>query len=267
MKLRFRFYVAISLAGVAGVGASAATIGIDARNGGANANLALGSDFGFFRGAVTSSGNTIVNLFSFNTTDLASLDALILTQAMDPGPSEYSIAEISAVHNFVANGHGLLVVGEGGLSSDATVPNLNSLVMRYGVTYAGVPLGGSGDFVGSFATHALTIGLGTVGVDFYRPLSLIASPAVDLTLAGPDFLAAVNGVGGSGNVVLIGDSSMWADPNFLGVGSDTPINFGSNRLLLQNTLSFITVPEPSSCTLLVMGALAFFRLRKFGKTR
>jgi hypothetical protein len=57
---------------------------------------------------------------------------------------------------------------------------------------------------------------------------------------------------------------MWTDP---GEGSDTPINFGSNLRLLQNTISFITVPEPSTYALLVISILGTFGLRKHTKRR
>jgi hypothetical protein len=256
-----KFYSLLILAVATSLTARAAVIGIDALHGG-NAgdtgNVGLGANYSQFRSTLTSSGNSIVNLLSFNSADLAGLDALMVTQPAELDATLYTASEISAIQNFVASGHGLVVIGEGGFNKNLTVPNLNTLVSPYGVTFAGSPLAPSGAYASNFLAHPLTVGLGSVGVDYYRPLSTISPPAVDLTITGPDFLAAVNGVGGSGNVVLLGDSSMWTNP---GAGSDTPINYGSNLLLLQNTISFITVPEPSSYALMAMSLLAF-RSRK-----
>jgi hypothetical protein len=64
--------------------------------------------------------------------------------------------------------------------------------------------------------------------------------------------------GGAGNVVLLTDSSLWSD---LGAGSDRPITFGDNQLLLKNIVQF-TVPEPATVTLLCLGSLALFKKRR-----
>jgi hypothetical protein len=245
---------------------TAATIGIDARHGDASsspaANLATGTNFDDFRATIVAEGHTLVNLNSFTATDLAGIDALIVRQSPRI-PGVFGSAEISDIHAFVTAGHGLLVMAEGGFSSDSTVANINSLASPFGITYGASPLHGEGFTVNGFLPHPVTLGVNTIGVDFFRPMVSISAPALDLTLLSGDndILAAVNGINGRGNVVLLSDISLWVDAD---VQSDRTITFGDNRLLLQNTISFVAVPEPSIFLLAVVGGLmvwAFYRRR------
>jgi hypothetical protein len=240
----------------------AAIIGIDSRDGeDASAILATGNDFDTFRDTITELGYTIIPISSFEAADLVGLDSLILKQPNSYySPTGFSASEISAIHAFVNGGGGLVVHAEGGSGSETYFSNVNSLVSPYGVIYADSATEASGHTITDLVAHPVTEGVTMFGVDYQRQFISITSPAVDLTIgSGPDdALAVINGVGGAGNVVLLTDSSLWSD---LGAGSDRPITFGDNQLLLKNIVQF-TVPEPATVTLLCLGSLALFKKRR-----
>jgi hypothetical protein len=231
----------------------AAVIGIDNRDGGDLLNglsSFLGSSrYSTFRSIITSGGNTIVLLTKFDSAHLAGLDAVILKQP-DSITHQFSTTEISSLHSFVSAGHGLLVQGEGGFNTDDTTPNLNLLVAPYGVSYASAASQANGYAIGGILPSPLTVGVSSIGVDFERTFSSVSSPAVDLTIASgsDDGLAYLPG----GRVAFLSDASLWADPS---TGSDRDITFGSNRQLLSNAITYISVPEP---TLILPAALLLF---------
>jgi len=240
----------------------AGIVGIDSRHGfDASAKLATGENFDAFRATITALGHTIVPKSSFNTADLAGLDMLILNQPYSQNsPAAYSSSEIAAIHDFVNSGGGLMVHGEGGTGSDAYVGNLNMLVSPYGVVYAGSATEGSGHTISGFVSHPVTEGVSMIGIDYQRREITITSPAIDLTIgSGADnALAVVNGFAGAGNVVLLSDTNIWDDGE---TGSDRPITFGDNQLLLENIVQF-TIPEPATALLLGLGGVALLRKRR-----
>lgn len=222
-----------------------AVIGLDGRSGfDPTGVLATGSHYDGFRAVLGASGHTVVALSSFESQNLAGLDALIVNQPYDQS-GLLSSSEISAIQSFVAAGGGLLVHGNGGTGSSSS--NINALVAPYGMTYAAGTTNGSGHTISSFETHPVTLGLSQVGVDYQRRLTAIAPPAVDLTPGccngADDFLAVVDGSGGGGSVATLSDSSMWTDD---GEGSDRSLSFGDNALLLGNLISHITTRGATS---------------------
>lgn len=245
----------------------AAIIGIDNRDGDTLANgqtsfLATSPRYSTFRSIISSPGNTIVPLSSFNASDLAELDAVFIKQPILTN-QEFSSSEISALHNFVSSGHGLVVMGEGGLSTDTTVASLNTLVSPYGVSYASTAVQSNGYAIGGLLPSPLTTGVFSIGIDYERPFSSISSPATDLTLGSSqdDGLAYITA---GPRVVLLSDTSLFADS---GTGSDRDITFGNNAQLLANITAFITAtPEPTALPLLA-SALLLFSTRRTPATR
>jgi hypothetical protein len=236
--------------------AEGALIGIDGRNGfDSNTRLATGSGFDTFRSTIASLGHTILSRTSFNVGDLVGLDGLIIKQPFSSAAG-FTSSEIMAIQSFVSAGGGLLVIAEGGTGSESGLPSLNNLVAPYGGTFSSSVTSGTGLTITGFVSHPIRSGLTSIGVDSQRQLT-ISSPAIDLTTQSGDndALAAVNGVPMSGNVVMLSDSSIWADA---GSGSDRPITFGSNQLLLQNVTTFITtpIPEPGSLVLAGIGVVS-----------
>jgi hypothetical protein len=221
--------------------ALAARIGIDARYEGSPSSLLTGKYFDEFRASMLAASNTLVSVATFTTTHFDFLDALVLRQSLATNDL-ITATEVSDIHAFVNSGHGLLLLAEAGLQTDATVSNLNSIAAPFGVTFGVSPLHPEGVTLHEFYEHPVTVGVSSIGVDYYRPLVRISSPAIDLTrLSGEnDFLAVVPGSNRRGNVVLIGDTSLWSDND---IPSDRTIDFGDNRLLLENTIAFVTVPS------------------------
>ena len=234
---------------------SAAIIGIDDRSAGPKGPLWSDTPYAPFRDAVAASGHTLTPRQSFTQSDLEGLDTLILLQPMYKDQS-FSSREMEDVQGFVARGGGLIVVGEGGWESDTTVDNFNALVSPYGVAYAAGALATQGATITGFNPHPLTQGVETIGLDFYRPLSRVAAPAVDLTSGGINVLAVVSGVDGAGNVLFLSDLSSFAGPE-----SNRPLSFEDNLRLLRNVLQVATVPEPGAWWI-GLGAAGLFALRR-----
>jgi hypothetical protein len=240
----------------------ASIVGLDGRNGMYDSTIfATGDEYDSFRETITALGHTIVPVYSFETADLVGLDSLILKQPyLENSPAGFSDSEISAIHDFVDTGGGLVVHAEGGTGSEDFVDNLNSLVSRYGVVYADVATANSGVMITGFVAHPVTNSVSMIGVDYQRKLISITSPAMDLTIKSGEYnvLAVVNGIGGAGNVVMLSDTTLWKDPE---VGSDYSLITGDNRLLLENIVQF-AVPEPTTVSFLCLGSLVLLRKRR-----
>jgi hypothetical protein len=240
----------------------ASIIGLDSRNGMYDSTIfATGDEYDTFRAAITSLGHTIVPISSFETEDLVGLDCIMLKQPYaENSPAGFSDSEISAIHDFVNTGGGLVVHAEGGSGSEDFVDNLNSLVSPYGVVYADMATANSGVAIAGLVAHPVTDGVTMIGVDYQRKLISITPPAIDLTVKSGEYnvLAVVNGIGSAGNVVMLSDTTLWKDPE---AGSNYSMISGDNRLLLENIVQF-TVPEPATISLLCLGSLALLRKRR-----
>ncbi len=207
-----------------------ATVGVDNVHGfNADTFLGSGSAHNQFRAEITGAGHTIVPLSSFNSANLAGLDAVILTTAYSQNASStYSNSEIADIQSFVeravflddqtllhdpgpgvdrpisfgdnrrlvqnilgflSSGGGALFLGENG--SGFNIGNMNALVAPYGVSYASGATDSGGRTVRGFVSHPVTAGLQQIGVDFHLPMT-ITGPAIDLTTgSGSDNVLAV----------------------------------------------------------------------------
>jgi hypothetical protein len=240
----------------------ASIIGLDCRNGMDDSTIfAIGNEYDSFRATITALGHTIVPVSSFETDGLVGLDSLMLKQPYSTNSQAgFSDNEISVIHAFVDSGGGLVVHAEGGTGSEDFVNNLNTLVAPYGVIYADLATANSGVVITGLVAHPVTEGVTMIGVDYHRKLISITPPAMDLTVRSGEYnvLAVVDGIGGSGNVVMLSDTTLWIDPEF---GSNYSIITGDNRLLLENIVQF-TIPEPATILLLGMGSLALLIRRR-----
>jgi hypothetical protein len=236
----------------------ASSIGVDGRSGIDYENLSTGVDFDQFRDVVQAAG-TLVPVTTFDTATLAGLDALILRQPAYPRDA-FTPAQLDAIHQFVAAGGGLIQFGEGGFETGSTLANYNQLAAPYGGQFGTDILGGDGVTMGGFLPHAVTAGVTSIGLDYYRPLSSINPPGVDLTVGNgsQNVLMVVNGKSGAGNVVLFSDPSAFVNSG----RADRTINFGDNRVLLENMIRFALVPEPSGFLTLLPLAGHLLRRRR-----
>lgn len=237
-------------------------IGLDSRNGMYESTIfATGGQYDSFRETITALGNTIVPVSSFEAADLVGLDCLMLKQPYSVNsPAGFSDSEISAIHDFVNSGGGLVVHAEGGTGSEDLVGNLNSLVSPYGVVYADLATANSGVTITGLVAHPVTEGVTSFGVDYQRKLISITAPAIDLTIRSGEYnaLAVVDGIAGAGNVVMLSDTTLWKDREN---DWDYSLMTGDNRLLLENIVQF-TIPEPATAWLLFLGSLALLRNRR-----
>lgn len=183
-----------------------------------------------------------VNSFAESDLDdvLSVVDVLVVRQPFVQNGHLFSDEEIAAVRRFVAFGGGLLVLGEGGLGSNAGRINLNRFVESFGVRFSSTSADPDGrvllfDEEDRQRHPILTQGLEAVGVDFHRPLVQISAPSVDLSPDGePRIFAVADGRNGAGSVVFLSDSTLFRDshPDLM-----TSIEDVDNRRLLSNILT------------------------------
>ncbi len=239
-----------------------ATVMFGILQGGSFTNLADGTDYEEFRAEFVSAGHTLKPGFMLRPSELVGVDILGVKIPVSSSQN-FRPEEISAIHDFVAAGHNLLVVGEVGGGAD-TIANFNALVSAYGIVY-GANLGNpSLETVNGFIPHEVTAGVNLVGIFGGRPMSSISSPSIDLTLPSgdADILAVVEGMNGSGRAVFVSDHSWWRDGD-----AYHSISFGDNRRLLQNTINYLSVPEPSALIYWGVAAAIVWRQRRCPKQR
>ena len=244
--------VLLATAGISSV--QGAVIGIDIRNGFAQGNnMGTGSDFDSFRAVIISMDHTIVPISSFD--DLAGIDMLIMQNPYESS-DQFSSSERASISSFVSNGMGMLAIADGGGRSSDYISNMNQISSGFGATFSQDAGNRDGLVINNFASHAVTAGLNRVGLDFNRTISVSGS-AIDLTGDDSDFLVVNNGVGGEGNSVFIGDSSLWVDSH---TSSDYALYDLDNELLLRNIINY-TVPTPSTLALFACCGLITRRRR------
>jgi hypothetical protein len=249
LLLFFSFSTTSSRAGV---------IGLDAVHGASTEALGNGTWYAEMRSELQAAGHSLVILNDFAPQSLSVCDAIWVSQPRATGQL-FSATDIAAIHTYVQSGGGLLAAAEGGLFTNSTVSNFNSLLAPYGVTINSVATSGDGYTVSGFVPHPVTSGIASVGIDFQRRLISFSSPAIDLTIEGgeADILAAVNSTAGEGNVVIMSDPAPFGYP-----GDDTNLYLQSNLQLLKNVAAFTTqIPEPLALSLLALGLVAVWRPR------
>ena len=218
-------------------------IGLDARNGrGAAAHLARGSDFDQLRELLEARGIRLRAVAEFTPEHLSGLDALVLRQPVTVD-QRFTMREREAILNLVAGGAALLVHGD--LEGPrAPRKNLNQLLRPLGVAFGSAQDGGVVPSrqrrvwrVESLVAHPVTRGLSAIQIDFPRRVVALHPPAQGLTRhSGPnDVMVAVDRPV-AGRVVVLGDASVWADPE---VNAVAGLAAPGNRVLLLNVLEFL----------------------------
>ena len=161
----------------------------------------FGNYFSFYDHLIGAGYNVVqleVGAGPITSTTLSGYDIFVV---VDPD-LDFLTSEIDAVHDFVAQGGGLLIVGEPPQFNSQ--PTLDAILAPYGVQFTG------GDFddpaIGTFASHLITDGIQSVELGRHSSLNL-SPPALALgfTNSGELVLGATEA---TGKVVVIADSSV-----------------------------------------------------------
>ena len=179
---------------------------------------------------------------SLDTGVLNGFDTLVLFFPM----IDLTQAEVDAIHNFVTNGGGLLLVGvDTGNWWDFTSERLNVVSETYGITFNADQLRGT---TTSFSTHDLTNGVDGIMVDADQlwscSLTLSGSAESIVTLDSKTIVATAES--GSGRVVAVGTPApfLMYRARSMGYGA-SHFQFSLNVIdwLTKNTIRDANVPD------------------------
>jgi hypothetical protein len=195
-------------------------------------------DYSLASSAVFSTARTALNNAGHTLSALSGSPGAITAAALAPYDvfwtgtlqQPYLTSEITALQGFVAGGGCVVVVHDGGYSSDSATPSVNTFLAPYGMQMAAATTYPTGVVVSDFVPHCLTANVQTFGVDYVRELSSITAPAVDLTPGTVELLAAYEN---GGEVIVLGDESCFNDGTS---PSDYPITYGDNETMLLNLI-------------------------------
>lgn len=219
-------------------------------------SVAEGSKVATIRSSLLSMfpGTTLTGSPTLTPAYLSTLDSIILTSASSDSSavSPLSLAEQTALRNFVLSGHRALILGE---RSDFSAATNATLVDPFGVHISGTAMGHfPASPINPLGNPIMNGPFGVVG-----PLTTINPGWFDTPLSGAQDLAhldfnnqpilALFDTGafgpGSGSVIVSADSDLYTE----------------NPLLIVNTFSYlVAVPEPSTMQLgviaiVVLGAI------------
>ncbi len=206
-------------------------VGLDAIHGNdGNDSLFAGSDFVTFRSVVTDGGDLVEPLVTFDAAELQGVNAVVIKQPYWPDTISDSV--VSALTAFVAGGGGLLVIADGG--TYAQVSNINKVASVFGVRFSSNEEWLNGIGAIALGSHPVMNGVSAFGVVYGLPMSQVNAPAV--SISQPAVLAAADGIAPAGNVILIGDSTVWSNsPN-----APYDIDDWDSQQLLRNVIAHIT---------------------------
>jgi len=203
-----------------------------------------GSRYDELRAEIAALGMTPVPIASFDATSLAGLELLLIKIAYPAQADEddFSPDDAAAIQAFVAAGGRLVALADAGFQSDVT--GLNRVLEPYQMGFSTSLLFLNTELVLTKADlnpHPIRRLLASFGMLGFREILFPAgSEAFDFTATTSIDVIALNQAGGR-KVMALGDSSLWKDDDDgPTAGASITIETQSNRLLLQNSLRWLT---------------------------
>jgi hypothetical protein len=166
--------------------------------------------------------------------------------------SAYTTAEAEKIEDFVANGGGLLIMGEMDHSYNE---KLQPVASAFGVTL-GVSEVGLTVYTSDFACHPLFYGINEICFQSVGELSTSGNLEEVAWYEGTDRALVVAGEYGLGRVVVLGDINIFSSFGDSGKYYDRV----DNRKFSVNTFEYL--PEPATLFLLGLGAMMLRKSKK-----
>ncbi len=197
------------------------------------------------------SGFDIQTVSGFSAANLIGADVAVIS-----APTAASSYDTAALQSFVAGGGGLLIMAD-----TNNYANYQAVAELFGISFAD-PF--YTDYTGDQLTsHPVCDSVGSVymywgaGLD----LSSVAAEAVVSVVDGADTIVlGASAVYGSGRVVVLSDSSLWASYESYGTVYDY-YGTASNQQFAENVFEYLVVPEPATLLLFSAGVLLLRRKR------
>jgi hypothetical protein len=190
----------------------------------------------------------------------ANLAGIELLWAVQPA-DVYSLAEISTMSNYLANGGRIAFMGEHGSYAPTENNNINAALTSLGANISIVNVVVDGGFRtasvgdGQILAHPLTTGVNSYQYAAFAPLTI--SGSAQALMIGEDdpgtIMMAYQNIG-PGSVFLITDQNVWDNSGSLWPSHD-------NEVMFDNLVSAVTgappvtgaIPEPSTWAMLLLG--------------
>jgi uncharacterized repeat protein (TIGR01451 family) len=155
--------------------------------------------------------------------------------------SAYTVAEVEVISNFVANGGGLLVMGD---NTDCPNANINPVAQEYGTTCGISYISPLDLYISDLAAHPIFDGVTQIYMRAAGEIDGSTAPSQEVAWDDSG-LAVVSVASGSGRVVITGDNSLWHNDY---------IANAQNQLFAENVFDWLSTPPEQTA---VMAASLF----------
>ena len=164
--------------------------------------------------------------------------------------SQYTSAEVLRITQFVADGGGLLIMGE---NTACPNPNVQPVASPFGVSLGLSDIEPYDTYTSQLAPHPVFDAVDEIYVRAAGEISA-AAPSIEVAWqegTGKGLAAAARY--GTGRVLMLADINTWDSDYY---------DLADNRQFSVSAFNWLAIPEPGTLSLLALGALALTRRRK-----